>query len=104
MKCLNFYGRWYRKRLKGSGHGHAGMDILSEAKRPPEDYVLLEGLGDTYSLKSPGMHLLSSLDIAVFCWLRLIVGEAVTDFSSLIAMGMKTLPLPIKPQRPGGGA
>lgn len=47
LKCLNSCGRWYRKGLKGSGSGHAGMDILSEVKRPPEDYVLSEGHGDT---------------------------------------------------------
>ena len=47
MRCLNFCGRWYGKGLKGSESGCAGMDILSEVKRRPEDYVLSEGHGDT---------------------------------------------------------
>ena len=47
VKCSNFCGRWYGKGLKGSESGCAEMDILSEVKRPPEDYVLSEGHGDT---------------------------------------------------------
>lgn len=49
LKCLNFCDRWYRKGLKGSGSGHAEIDRLSEAKRPPEDCVLSEGLTDTFT-------------------------------------------------------
>lgn len=73
------------------------MNILSEAKRPLEDYLLLESLGDTYSLWSPGMHLLRSSDVALLCKLGLIIGEAVTDFGSLITTGMIALPLATKP-------
>lgn len=42
----------------------------------------------THSLKSPGAQVQRSADIALLCRLKLIVGEAVTEFSSLIVMEM----------------
>lgn len=85
MKCLNFCGRWYRKGLKGSRHGHARMDILSEAKGPPEDYILSEGLGHTFT-KVTRNALTEKSAVAVLCRLGLIVGEPVTDYNSLTAI------------------
>lgn len=43
------------------------------------------------------MRLLRSSDMALLCRLGLIVAEAVTDFCSLIAMGLIAFLSPTKP-------